>query len=122
MILLAFSSTLSFRFLAGISLEVVISNCREEGKILRKLIDCLNTYLLEDGPNLGHQSLEIHSSVQHFVSHFWLATHDRALKVSYSRISECNVFAGYWCKLLHSYIYDLSVTCRMRLFCMRSCN
>lgn len=56
------------------------ASVREEGKISRKLIECLNTYLLEDGPNLGYQSLEIHDSVQQFVSHFWLTTHDRALK------------------------------------------
>lgn len=54
---------------------------RDEGKISRKLMDCVNTYLLKDGPNLGCQSLEIHDSMQHFVYRCWLTTHDRGLKV-----------------------------------------
>ncbi|XLU54735.1 hypothetical protein S245_049383, partial [Arachis hypogaea] len=29
---------------------------REEGKISRKLIECINIYLLNDGPNLGEKS------------------------------------------------------------------
>lgn len=55
---------------------------RDEGKISRKLIECVNTYLLKDGPNLGCQSLEIHGAIQHFVYSCWLTTHDRGLKVS----------------------------------------
>ena len=54
---------------------------RDEGKISRKLIECINTFLLKDGPNLGCQSLEIHNAVQQFVFRCWLTTHDRVLKV-----------------------------------------
>ncbi|XP_050221682.1 serine/threonine-protein kinase ATM isoform X2 [Mercurialis annua] len=62
---------------------------REEGKFSRKLIECVNTYLLKDGPNLGCQSLEIHSAVRHFVFRCWLSTHDRGLKdalILYARL------------------------------------
>ncbi|KAK9277860.1 hypothetical protein L1049_027417 [Liquidambar formosana] len=31
----------------------IFSFVRDEGKISRKLIECINTYLLKDGPNLG---------------------------------------------------------------------
>ncbi|KAF8399699.1 hypothetical protein HHK36_015569 [Tetracentron sinense] len=62
----------------------IFSYVRDEGKISRKLIECINTYLLKDGPNLGCQSLEIHSAVQEFLFRCWLTTHDRGLKVSYS--------------------------------------
>lgn len=58
----------------------IFSFVREEGKISRKLIECINTYLLKDGPNLGSQSLEIHNAVQQFVFRCWLTTHDRSLK------------------------------------------
>ncbi|KAE9608512.1 putative non-specific serine/threonine protein kinase [Lupinus albus] len=53
-----------------------------EGKISRKLIECINTYLLNDGPNLGHQLMEIHNAMQQFVFCYWLTTHDRLLKDS----------------------------------------
>lgn len=55
---------------------------RDEGKLSRKLIECVNTYLLKDGPNLGCQSLEIHDAVKQFVFRCWTTTHDRGLKVS----------------------------------------
>ncbi|KAH6798041.1 Serine/Threonine-kinase ATM-like protein [Perilla frutescens var. hirtella] len=58
----------------------IFSHVRDEGKISRKLIECLNTYLLKDGPNLGCKSLDIHESVQQFVFRCWFATHDRSLK------------------------------------------
>lgn len=54
---------------------------RDEGKIARKLLECVNTYLLRDGPNLGSLSMAIHESLQQFVLRFWLATHDPGLKV-----------------------------------------
>ncbi|XP_075497537.1 serine/threonine-protein kinase ATM-like isoform X9 [Primulina tabacum] len=54
----------------------------DEGKISRKLVECINTYLLKDGPNLGGKSLEIHQAVNHFVFRYWFATHDRSLKDS----------------------------------------
>lgn len=59
---------------------------REEGKISRKLVECINTYLLNDGPNLGFQLFEIHNAMQQFVFCSWLTTHDRVLKVSYNCI------------------------------------
>lgn len=55
---------------------------RGEGKTSRKLIECINTYLVKDGPNLGCQSLEIHDAVQQFVFRCWITTHDRGLKVA----------------------------------------
>uniref|UniRef100_A0A2N9HF71 Telomere-length maintenance and DNA damage repair domain-containing protein n=1 Tax=Fagus sylvatica TaxID=28930 RepID=A0A2N9HF71_FAGSY len=67
----------------------IFSYIRDEGKISRKLIECVNTFLLKDGPNLGCQSLEIHNAVQQFVFRFWLTTHDRALKdalILYARL------------------------------------
>ncbi|KAL1338012.1 hypothetical protein AAHE18_10G180200 [Arachis hypogaea] len=69
---------------------------REEGKISRKLVECINTYLLNDGPNLGCQLLEIHNAIQQFVFRCWLTTHDRVLKDSlilYSRI-QLNLMRG----------------------------
>lgn len=56
--------------------------CREEGKVSRKLIECINTFLSKDGPNLGCRSFEIHNAVQQFVFRCWLTTRDRGLKVS----------------------------------------
>ncbi|KAL8549419.1 hypothetical protein ACS0TY_008307 [Phlomoides rotata] len=44
-----------------ISITIIIR--QDEGKISRKLLECINTYLLKDGPNLGCKSLEIHESV-----------------------------------------------------------
>ncbi|KAK2967174.1 hypothetical protein RJ640_005218, partial [Escallonia rubra] len=58
----------------------IFSCVRDEGKVSRKLIECINTYLLRDGPNLGCQSLEIHDAVQQFVFRCWITTHDRGLK------------------------------------------
>lgn len=55
---------------------------RNEGKILRKLMECLNTYLLRDGPNLGHQALEIHSAVKEIMFRCWLTSHVQGLKVA----------------------------------------
>ncbi|GMH31457.1 hypothetical protein Nepgr_033300 [Nepenthes gracilis] len=67
----------------------IFASVRDEGKISRKLMECLNTYLLEDGPNLGYMSLEVHSSVRHFLFRSWLTTHDRSLKdafILYARL------------------------------------
>ncbi|CAJ2672386.1 unnamed protein product [Trifolium pratense] len=55
----------------------ICSFIREEGKISRKLVECINTYLLNDGPNLGFQLLEIHNAMQEFMFQCWLTTHDR---------------------------------------------
>ncbi|XLR27467.1 hypothetical protein HN51_040747, partial [Arachis hypogaea] len=52
----------------------------EEGKISRKLVECINTYLLNDGPNLCGHLLQIHTAIQQFMFRCWLATHDRVLK------------------------------------------
>ncbi|CAK9137598.1 unnamed protein product [Ilex paraguariensis] len=67
----------------------ILSYVRDEGKISRKLIECINTYLLRDGPNLGGQSLEIHDVVKQFLFRCWITTHDRSLKdslVLYARL------------------------------------
>ncbi|PHU23761.1 hypothetical protein BC332_08868 [Capsicum chinense] len=67
----------------------IFSYVRDEGKISRKLIECINTYLLKDGPNLGSKSLEIHDALQHFVFRCWMTTRDRGLKdslVLYARL------------------------------------
>ncbi|XP_047265673.1 serine/threonine-protein kinase ATM isoform X2 [Capsicum annuum] len=67
----------------------IFSYVRDEGKISRKLIECINTYLLKDGPNLGSKSLEIHDALQHFVFRCWMTTLDRGLKdslVLYARL------------------------------------
>ncbi|XP_078174265.1 serine/Threonine-kinase ATM-like protein isoform X2 [Carex rostrata] len=56
---------------------------REEGKILRKLMECVNTYLTKDGPNLGFRVMEIHSSLKECMFRSWLTTHDRSLKNSF---------------------------------------
>ncbi|XP_017973415.1 PREDICTED: serine/threonine-protein kinase ATM isoform X2 [Theobroma cacao] len=67
----------------------IFSYIRDEGKVSRKLIECINTYLLKDGPNLSSQSLEIHNAIQQFVFHCWLITHDKGLKdalVHYARL------------------------------------
>ncbi|KAL8542737.1 hypothetical protein ACS0TY_003570 [Phlomoides rotata] len=61
-----------------ISITIIIR--QDEGKISRKLVECINTYLLKDGPNLGCKSLEIHESVQQFAFRCWFSTHDRSLK------------------------------------------
>lgn len=67
----------------------IFSFVRDEGKLSRKLIECVNTYLLKDGPNLGCQSLEIHDAVKQFVFRCWTTTHDRGLKdalILYARL------------------------------------
>ncbi|KAF3329020.1 serine/threonine-protein kinase ATM [Carex littledalei] len=56
---------------------------REEGKILRKLMECVNTYLTKDGPNLGFRAMEIHSSLKECMFRSWLTTHDRSIKNSF---------------------------------------
>ncbi|XP_073046906.1 serine/threonine-protein kinase ATM-like [Primulina eburnea] len=59
---------------------------RDEGKISCKLVECINTYLLKDEPNLGGKSLEIHQALNHFVFRYWFATHDRSLKCVLSEL------------------------------------
>uniref|UniRef100_A0A0E0JD53 Serine/threonine-protein kinase ATM n=1 Tax=Oryza punctata TaxID=4537 RepID=A0A0E0JD53_ORYPU len=61
----------------------------EEGKLTRKLLECVNTFLLKDGPNLGCKSVDIHNAVQDFMFHSWPVTHDRALKslfITYAKV------------------------------------
>uniref|UniRef100_A0A803L8L8 Uncharacterized protein n=3 Tax=Chenopodium quinoa TaxID=63459 RepID=A0A803L8L8_CHEQI len=57
----------------------IFKSMREVGRISRKLIECLNSYLLKDGPNLGRQSLDVHKSVKRFVFDNWHIA-DRDLK------------------------------------------
>lgn len=66
---------------------------RDEGKIARKLIECINIFLLKDGPNLGCQCLEIHNAVQQFVFRCWITSHDRGLKVL---IVNYGILCGYF--------------------------
>ncbi|XP_064968170.1 serine/threonine-protein kinase ATM-like isoform X2 [Musa acuminata AAA Group] len=61
---------------------MIFSKIRNEGKILRKLVECLNTYLLRDGPNLGNQAMEIHFAVQDIMFRCWFTSHDQGLKSS----------------------------------------
>ncbi|KAL7154394.1 hypothetical protein ABFS83_04G230500 [Erythranthe nasuta] len=58
----------------------IFSHVRDEGKIPRKLVECISIYLLKDGPDLGCKPLEIHEAVQQFVFRCWFTTHDRSLK------------------------------------------
>ncbi|KAF5201731.1 Serine/threonine-protein kinase ATM, partial [Thalictrum thalictroides] len=51
--------------------------CPDKGEIPRKFIECINTYLLKDGPNLAHEAMEIHLAVQDFVFRYCLTTHER---------------------------------------------
>ncbi|KFK34114.1 hypothetical protein AALP_AA5G103600 [Arabis alpina] len=67
----------------------IFSSVRDEGKLSRKLIECVNSFLLKDGPNIGSLSLDIHNAVQQFVFRCWLTTHDKNLKeilASYGRL------------------------------------
>ncbi|CAN8254904.1 unnamed protein product [Cochlearia groenlandica] len=67
----------------------IFSSVRDEGKLSRKLIECVNSFLLKDGPNIGSLSMEIHNAVQQFVFRCWLTTHDKNLKeilASYGRL------------------------------------
>ncbi|KAM7277000.1 hypothetical protein ACFE04_018866 [Oxalis oulophora] len=67
----------------------IFSFVRDEGKTSRKLLECINTYLIKDGPNLGSKTVEIHNALQQFVFRSWLTTHDRGLKdvfIFYSRL------------------------------------
>ncbi|OQU86537.1 serine/threonine-protein kinase ATM isoform X2 [Sorghum bicolor] len=69
--------------------SAVFLHIREEGKLTRKLMECINTFLLKDGPNLGYKSVKIHNSVQEFIFRCWLATHDQALKslfITYAKV------------------------------------
>ena len=48
---------------------------------MRKLVECINAYLIRDGPNMGGQSLEINDAVHQFLFYVLVTTHDRGLKV-----------------------------------------
>lgn len=61
----------------------MFTSIRDEGKHSRKLMECINTYLMKDGPNLGYLATNIHSAVQEFLFRFWLTTHDRGLKACF---------------------------------------
>ncbi|KAI7725639.1 hypothetical protein M8C21_013856, partial [Ambrosia artemisiifolia] len=67
----------------------IFSILRDEGKVLRKLVECINIFLIRDGPNMGSQSLEIHDAVHQILFDVWVTTHDRGLKdafVLYARL------------------------------------
>ncbi|XP_020591737.1 serine/threonine-protein kinase ATM [Phalaenopsis equestris] len=61
----------------------IFSSIRDEGKYSRKLMECINTYLIKDGINLGDLAANLHSTVQEFLFRFWLTTHDRGLKACF---------------------------------------
>ncbi|KAK8948262.1 Serine/threonine-protein kinase ATM [Platanthera guangdongensis] len=46
-------------------------------------MECINTYLLKDGPYLGDLATYIHLSIPEFLFRFCLTTHDRGLKVCF---------------------------------------
>lgn len=56
---------------------------KDDGNLSRKFIECINTYLMKDGPNLDNQAMEIHSAVEDIVFRCWLTTDKRDAKVSY---------------------------------------
>ncbi|GLJ18554.1 hypothetical protein SUGI_0330040 [Cryptomeria japonica] len=58
----------------------IFSHLRDEGKIARKLLGSLNSFLVKDGPNIGLCAHEIHAAAQDFMVRCWLTTHDRSLK------------------------------------------
>uniref|UniRef100_A0A7N0V2B4 Uncharacterized protein n=1 Tax=Kalanchoe fedtschenkoi TaxID=63787 RepID=A0A7N0V2B4_KALFE len=67
----------------------IFSNLRGDWKYLCKLLECLNTYLFLDGPNLGSQSFDIHDSLQHLVFRCWLTTSEQPSKdilINYARL------------------------------------
>ncbi|KAJ3694312.1 hypothetical protein LUZ60_009792 [Juncus effusus] len=67
----------------------IFTHVRDEGKISRKLMECVNIFLIKDGPNLGFQVMEIHSSLKDFMFRCWLTTHDRSMKsifINYGRV------------------------------------
>ncbi|EPS60420.1 hypothetical protein M569_14382 [Genlisea aurea] len=67
----------------------IFSYVRDEGKLPKKLLECINTFLLFDGPNLGWKSFEIHDAVERFVLRYWFSTQDRGLKdalISYVKL------------------------------------
>ncbi|CAL4957640.1 unnamed protein product [Urochloa decumbens] len=70
--------------------SAIFSHMREEeGKLTRKLMECINTFLLKDGPNLGYKSVKIHNAVKEFIFHCWPVTLDQALKslfITYAKI------------------------------------
>ncbi|KAM0937519.1 putative non-specific serine/threonine protein kinase [Dioscorea sansibarensis] len=61
----------------------IFAHVRDEGEISRKLVDCVNTYLFKDGPNLGCRAIDIHAALRGVLFCFWLTTHDRGLKNSF---------------------------------------
>eukprot|EP01018_Ginkgo_biloba_P024677 Gb_40155 [translate_table: standard] len=58
----------------------IFLNLRHEEKIARKLLACVNSFLMKDGSNLGSCAQEIHVAAQDFVVRSWLTTHDRSFK------------------------------------------
>lgn len=45
-------------------------------------MDCINIYLLKDGPNMGCKSLDIHEEAKKFVFQRWFNARDKKLKVN----------------------------------------
>ncbi|KAL3675793.1 hypothetical protein R1sor_025741 [Riccia sorocarpa] len=61
----------------------------DEGRIAKKLLASLNSFLLMNGLNIGSATVNIHASMKTFMHRIWLTTRDRELKdglVLYARI------------------------------------
>ncbi|BBN18785.1 serine-protein kinase ATM [Marchantia polymorpha subsp. ruderalis] len=61
----------------------------DEGRIAKKLLASLNSFLLMNGLNIGAAAGNIHASIKTFMFRVWLTTRDRELKdglVLYARI------------------------------------
>ena len=73
-------------------------------------MECVNTFLLMDGPNLGDKSVEIHKAVQDFILRSWLMTRDLRLKVLMTRLAFFN-FVSYFLCLIHREVIVASRAC-----------
>ncbi|KAL2608088.1 hypothetical protein R1flu_026661 [Riccia fluitans] len=61
----------------------------DDGRIAKKLLASLNSFLLINGLNIGSAAVNIHASMKTFMHRVWLTTRDRELKdglVLYARI------------------------------------
>lgn len=70
-------------------LSDIFLHLRDEGRIAKKLLASLNSFLVMDGPNLGDLVVDIHAGVKDFMVRTWLTTRDRELKdglVLYARL------------------------------------
>ena len=69
-------------------------------------MECVNTFLLMDGPNLGDKSVEIHKAVQDFILRSWLMTRDLRLKVLMTRLAFLNFVSYFELVIEHFCFHD----------------